>query len=72
MDFSDDIFLKIIHPYDTDAFDHLLSKHRLTQFYLLLIQNLRNGFPLGEMPPLTDTVIFKNHPSMLLFLTNIL
>ena len=23
--------------------------------------NLRNSFPLGEMPPITDTVIFKNH-----------
>ena len=67
MDFSDDIFLKIIHPYDTDAFDHLLSKHCLTQFYLLLIQNLGNGFPLGKMPPLMDMVIFKNHPSTLLF-----
>jgi hypothetical protein len=56
---SDDIFLKIIHPYSTDAFEFFLSKHLLTYFYPLLVPNLRNGFPLGEMPPLTDTVIFK-------------
>jgi hypothetical protein len=58
-----DIFLSIIHPYDTDAFEHFISKHDLTYFYSLLITNLRNGFPLGEMPRLTNTVIFKNHPS---------
>lgn len=64
---SDNIFLKIIHPYDVDAFEHFLSKHRLTYFYSILVPNLRNGFPLGEMPRLTDTVIFKNHPSTLLY-----
>jgi hypothetical protein len=61
-----DIFLSIIHPYDTDAFNYFISKHDLTPFYSLLVTNLRNGFPLGHMPPLIDTVIFKNHPSMLL------
>jgi hypothetical protein len=63
---SDNIFRRIIHPYDTNAFDHFISKHDLTSFYSLLVTNLRNGFPLGEMPPLTDTVIFNNHPSTLL------
>ena len=66
-EFSDDIFLRIVHPYDTDAFEFSLSKHHLTYFYSLLVTNLKNGFPLGEMPPLTDTVIFKNHPSTILF-----
>ena len=65
-EFSDNIFLRIIHPYDTDAFEHFISKHDLTYSYSLLVMNLRHGFPLGEMPPLTDTVIFKNHPSALL------
>ena len=60
---SNNIFLRIIHPYDSDAFDHFISKHDLTPFYSLLVTNLRNGFPLGVMPPLIDTVIFKNHPS---------
>ena len=66
-DCLDDIFLRITHPYNVDAFDHFLSKHDLTHFYSLLVPNLRNGFPLGAMPPLTDTVIFKNHPSTLLY-----
>lgn len=68
MDFlenSNDIYLRIVHPYDTDAFLHFLLKHDLTRFYSLLVTNLRNGFPLGEMPPIIDTVIFKNHPSVL-------
>jgi hypothetical protein len=67
IDHSNDIFLRIIHPYNIDAFEHLLSKHDLTYFYPLLVPNLRNGFALGEMPQLTDTVIFKNHPSTLLY-----
>ena len=64
--YSNDIFLRIIHPYDINAFEHFLSKHYLTHSYSLLVPNLKNGFPLGVMPPLTDTVIFKNHPSTLL------
>ena len=64
---SDDIYLRIVHPYNIDAFEYFLSKHDLTYFYSLLVSNLRNGFPLGDMPPLIDTIIFKNHPSALLF-----
>lgn len=60
------IYSRIVHPYDTEAFHHFISKHQLTYFYSLLVTNLRNGFPLGEMPPLSDTVIFKNHPSAFL------
>ena len=66
-DITDDLFLRIVHPYDIAAFDRLLSKHDLTYFYSLLVPNLRHGFPLGKMPPLTDTVIFKNHPSTLIY-----
>jgi hypothetical protein len=64
---SDDIYSAIIHPYITDAFHHFILKHDLYQFYSLLLTNLRYGFPLGEMPPITRTVIFKNHPSTTLF-----
>ena len=60
---SSNIYLRIVHPYDTDTFHHFISKHDLTPFYSLLVTNLRNGFPLGEMPVITDTVIFKNHLS---------
>jgi hypothetical protein len=66
-EFSDNIYFRIVHPYDIDAFEHFLSKHDLIYFYPLLVSNLRNGFPLGDMPPLIDTIIFKNHPSALLF-----
>jgi hypothetical protein len=58
-----DIFTRIIHPYDTAAFESLLSKHNLSHLYPLLVTNLRNGFPLGDMPSLTKTVILQNHPS---------
>ena len=64
---SDNIFLRVVHPYDINAFEFFLSKHHLNYFYSLLVPNLRNGFPLGEMPPLTNTVIFKNHPSTLIY-----
>lgn len=60
---SHDIYLRIVHPYDSDAFHHFISKHHLTKFYSLLVTNLRCGFPLGEMLPIMDTVILKNHPS---------
>ena len=66
-DCFDNVFLRITHPYDVNAFDHFLFKHDLTYFYSLFVPNLRNGFPLGAMPLLTDTVIFKNHPSTLLY-----
>jgi hypothetical protein len=50
------------HPYDTATFEFFLSKHNLSRFYPLLVTNLRNGFSLGDMPPLTKTVILQNHP----------
>ena len=62
-----DIYLRIVHPYDIAAFDQFLSKNDLKYFYPLLLLKLRQGFPLGEMPSLADTVIFKNHPSMLIY-----
>lgn len=60
---SQEIFEWIVHPYDTDAFDHMLQKHGLSQCYPLLIDNLCHGFPLGNMPNLTETVIIKNNRS---------
>ena len=66
-DSPEDLFLRIVHPYDIDAFDHFLSKNDLAYFYPLLVMNLRNGFPLGAMPALTHTIIFNNHPSTHLY-----
>ena len=61
-----DTFSHIIHPYNTAAFELLLCKHNLSHFYPLLVTNLRNGFSLGDMPPLTKTVILQSHPSAIL------
>jgi hypothetical protein len=60
-----DIFTHIIHPYDTTAFELLLSKHNLSCSYSLLVTNLKNGFPLGVLPALTKTVVIQNHPSVI-------
>lgn len=59
-----DIFSKIIHPYNTDAFELLLGKHNLLEAYPDLVRNLREGFPIGPMPLLAVTNILKNHPSV--------
>ncbi|KAJ3563610.1 hypothetical protein NP233_g8831 [Leucocoprinus birnbaumii] len=59
-----DLFNKIVTPYDANAFEYLLNKHGLTELYPHLVHNLRHGFPIGNMPPLEKTAIFKNHPSV--------
>jgi hypothetical protein len=59
-----DIYERIVHPYDTDAFERLLLEHNLVEVYPLLATNLRNGFPLGDLPLLTETIVIKNHPSV--------
>ena len=56
------IFERIIHPYNSDAFESLLLKHDLLSDYPLLPSNLRHGFPLGHMPALTEAVILPNNP----------
>jgi hypothetical protein len=38
---------KIIHPYNVEAIETLLSKHNLSPNYPYLVQNLRLGFPRG-------------------------
>ena len=60
-----DIYNRIIQPYNPEAFKTFLMQHNLIDFYPLLVTNLRSGFPLGEMPALTQTVILNNHPSTL-------
>jgi hypothetical protein len=58
-----EIFDRIHHPYNTDAFESSLIKFNLMDRYPRLVHNLRHGFPLGNMPPLIHTVILSNHPS---------
>jgi len=62
-----DVFEKIVTPYDTNAFDRLLQKHKLDRIYPELTFNLRQGFPLGKMPALTQTTIIPNHMSVSLY-----
>jgi hypothetical protein len=59
-----EIYERVITPYNADAFSIMLEKHKLTSTYPLLVENLRSGFPLGTLPPLTQTIIIPNHPSV--------
>lgn len=60
---DEDIFLRINTPYDADAFEHLLKQYNLLDDYPFLVRNLRVGFPMGDFPSLTSSIIFPNHPS---------
>jgi hypothetical protein len=64
IDSHNEIYSRIVQPYDPNAFEDLLLRLKLNYLYPLLVQNLKNGFPLGEMPSLTETVILDNHPSV--------
>ncbi|KAF8725211.1 hypothetical protein AX14_008258 [Amanita brunnescens Koide BX004] len=67
----DSIFSKIVTPYNPDAFDSLLNKHKLSDNYPLLVRNLRNGFPLGEFPNLPNHIIFPIHNTALPYIIQI-
>ena len=56
---SPDVFNKIIHPYDYNAFKQLLSLYNLTSAYPNLVNNLRSGFSLGDFPEILRTHIHK-------------
>ncbi|KAF5386129.1 hypothetical protein D9615_002403 [Tricholomella constricta] len=62
--FDNELFERVVTPYNVSAFDRLLNKHNLSQTYPLLVNNLKHGFPLGTLPKLTKSVIIKNHPSV--------
>jgi len=66
-----EIFNRIVCPYDPDAFALFLDKHDLTSLYPNLVNNLRNGFPLGPMPNLLATNILPNHPTVLDYLPDV-
>lgn len=61
------IFSRVVHPYNTDAFRRLLDQHDLIKAYPRLIDNLQYGFPIGNMPPISQSVIFPNHPSCITY-----
>jgi hypothetical protein len=58
------IYERVVHPYNTDAFELLLQSHKLTAKYPFLVRSLREGFPIGSMPKLESTVIIPNHSSV--------
>lgn len=60
---AEDIHHRIITPYIADAYDSLLLDFGLTEKYSDLTFNMRHGFPIGDMPPLTRTYTPKNHRS---------
>lgn len=59
-----EIYNRVTLPYDVDAFEMLLEQYNLTEQYPLLVQNLRGGFPIGNMPILQRSVIIPNHHSV--------
>ncbi|KAF7327364.1 hypothetical protein MKEN_00314000 [Mycena kentingensis (nom. inval.)] len=50
----------IVTPYDADAFERALVDLDLTDEFPFLVENLRNGFPIGDMPELTRNIIMNN------------
>jgi hypothetical protein len=59
----DELFKRIVTPYNADAFELALTEHKLTDAYPLLVHNLRHSFPIGDLPILTHTHIIPNHAS---------
>lgn len=62
-----ELFDRVTHPYNSNAFARLLSKHDLQNSYPHLVINLRRGFPLGTLPLLSESILIKNHPSVMEF-----
>jgi len=62
---ADSILNCIMMPYNADAFENLLHKFNLTARYPDLAYNIRNGFPIGNMPILTCLYTPPNHKSAL-------
>jgi hypothetical protein len=60
-----EVLNRIVTPYKADAFESFLDKFNLTSRYPDLVYNMRNGFPIGDMPPLTRTYTPPNHKSAL-------
>ncbi|SJL15337.1 uncharacterized protein ARMOST_18830 [Armillaria ostoyae] len=54
---------RVITLYSPDTFDFYLKKHNISHLHSDLVQKLRNGFPMGDFPPLQCTVIFPNRTS---------
>lgn len=58
-----DIRNRIVTPYNADAIESLLAQHNLLDQHPDLALKLRSGFPMGDFPPLHQSVIFPNYVS---------
>ncbi|SJL14075.1 uncharacterized protein ARMOST_17530 [Armillaria ostoyae] len=56
-----DIRNRIVTPYNADAIESLLAQHNLLDQHPDLALKLRSGFPMGDFPPLHQSVIFPNY-----------
>lgn len=61
---QNEIFSRVVQPYNAGAFESLLKEHKLDSRFPYLVKNLCHGFPLGALPILHSTVIIPNHPSV--------
>ncbi len=60
-----DILLKIVTPYNADAYDSFFDLHPdLRRQYPTLVHKLKNGFSMGDFPDLEETVIWDNTRSV--------
>lgn len=59
-----ELYERIVTPYNADKFEKALTSCNLSHQYPLLVCNLRQGFPLGHLPPLHKTIIIPNHQSV--------
>ncbi|ESK82523.1 reverse transcriptase ribonuclease h [Moniliophthora roreri MCA 2997] len=55
---------RIVTPYSAKDFAEELATHNLPSRYPLLVTNLTQGFPIGNMPLLTKSIIEPNHASV--------
>lgn len=56
-----DIFERVVTPYNADTFESLLSSLKLSDRYPSLPYSIRHGFPIGDIPPLSRTYTPRNH-----------
>ncbi|KAF7323828.1 hypothetical protein MKEN_00604100 [Mycena kentingensis (nom. inval.)] len=59
-----EILNRVVTPYNADAFERALSDLNITDEFPQLVDNLRNGFPIGDLPELAFTSIIPNHSSV--------
>ncbi|KAF7298329.1 hypothetical protein MKEN_01357500 [Mycena kentingensis (nom. inval.)] len=63
-DVDAEIYSRIVTPYAADAFETNLRELGIEDEFPHLVRNLREGFPIGDMPILDRTIIIPNHSSV--------